>query len=204
MKPIVLACILSAFSASPVFATTITFGTFTGSGFEVLSGPYTESGYIVTNASGLARWENGSIYDSDPTSSTGMISWIAQTETVITHGGGGPFDLLGIDIDDAYNSGTPNGALDYQYGLFGGGTGSGSLLVDDVPGFSSILLNLANLSYFSFIPSGDLRWVQFDNVRVASNVVPIPAALPLFASALAAVGWVAHRRRRGDPSGRAV
>lgn len=206
MKPILAALALCAIgtlmTASSANATTITFGTFNGPGsYEPLGSSYIEGGFAFVNQLELDRWENGSVPDSDPTPSTGLFTNWAQTATVISRAGGGGFDLLSIDFDDVYNQGSPNGLLNYEYGYFGGSSGlTGSLLVDEVPGFSTILLNLANLSYFSFTPSNDLLWVQFDNVRIAGDVVPIPATLPLFASALAALGWVARRRARGGGS----
>jgi len=178
-------------------ATTITFGTYNGpEGFETIGPSYTESGYLFSNEVAFSRWQNGSTYDSDPTPSTALSNFYSQTLTTLSRTDGAAFDLLSIDIDDVYNSGIA-GPVTYDYGLFGGGTGSGSFMTDDVPGLSTVLLNLANLSYFSFRPSFEINWIQFDNVKASANVVPIPATLPLFMSALAALGWVARRRRIG-------
>jgi hypothetical protein len=201
MLAAVAACAIAVVAGSPdASATTITFGTFTGTYYESLGTTYSESGFSFTNDVELDRWENGSAYDSDPTPSTGLFTNFNYSTTVLTQIGGGAFDLLSIDVDDVYHQGSPSGLLNYAYGFAGGGGGTGSFLVDDVPGFSTILLNLANLAYFSFTPSTELRWVQFDNVQVAGSVVPIPATLPLFASALAALGWVARRRKRAEGS----
>jgi hypothetical protein len=179
-------------------ATTITFGTYSGpDDFEYLGPSYIESGFNFANSGGFMRWQNGTLNDSDPTASTGLVTYMSFTTTVMSRVDGGAFDFLSLDVDDAFNVGSPHGLLSYEYGLHGGGTGSGSFLVDDVGGFSTVLLNLANLAYFSFTPSQDLFWVTFDNVQISENVVPIPATLPLFASALAALGWVARRRIGG-------
>lgn len=194
---IAVACILATLAGSlPAKAGTITFGTNNGAQYESLGTTYDEGGYRFVNPAELDRWPNGSINDSDPTGSTGLFTNYTST-TTITRVDGTPFDLISMDVDDVYGQGSPNGLLDYQYAFAGGGGGSGSFLVDNVPGFSTILLNLANLSYFSFTPSGPLVWVQFDNVVVGGSVVPIPATLPLFASALAALAWIARRRKVG-------
>lgn len=45
---------------------------------------------------------------------------------------------------------------------------------------------------------GDENTIALDNVKVdfGSTVVPLPAALPLFASALVGFGLVGYRRRK--------
>lgn len=177
-------------------ATTITFGTYNRpEGFETIGPSYTESGYLFTDDITFFRWQNGSASDSDPTSSTALGNFYAQTLTTLSRTDGGAFDLFSIDADDVYNSGII-GSVNYEYEYSGGGTGSGSFMTDDVPGFSTILLNLANLSYFSFRPSSEINWIQFDNVKLSSSVVPIPATLPLLASALGVLGWAARRRSK--------
>ena len=179
-------------------ATTIEFGTYGGPdviNFLGTGTPYMESGYIFTNSGGFDRWRNGGVHDSDPTASTGLVVDFNFTTTFMSRLDGEAFDLLSLDVDDPFGDGSRSGFLDYQYGILGGGSGAGSYFVDDVPGFSTILLNLASLTYFSFTPSTELRWVQFDNA-VASSIVPIPATLPLFASALVALGWIARRRSK--------
>lgn len=190
------ACVLAMLAGSlPATAGTITFGTNNSATHQSLGKTYSEGQYRFVNDLELDRWPNGSINDSDPTGSTGLFVNYRNTTTKMTKVGGGPFDLISMDVDDVYGDGVLTGLLDYEYAFAGGGSGSGSFLVDDVPGFSTILLNLANLSYFSFTPSRSLDWVQFDNVRVGGPLVPIPATLPLFLSALAALGWIAHRRK---------
>jgi hypothetical protein len=145
----------------------------------------------------LDRWLNGSLYDADPTPSTGLFTNFGQTTTTITRTGGGSFDLVSMDIDDVYNSGAPSGDLNYSWTLSGGGGGSGTFNVDGVPGYSTLVLNLIGLSSFSFTPSTQLTFVQFDNVVVANvAATPAPAALPLFASALGGLGIFGWKRRR--------
>jgi hypothetical protein len=190
------ACAFAMLAGSPpADAGTITFGTNNSSTHQSLGKTYIEGQYRFVNELELDRWPNGSVNDSDPTGSTGLFINYRNTTTTMTKVGGGPFDLISMDVDDVYGDGVLTGLLDYEYAFAGGGGGSGSFLVDDVPGFSTILLSLANLSYFSFTPSRSLDWVQFDNVRVSGQLVPIPATLPLFMSALAALGWIAHRRK---------
>ena len=193
--PLAVVCLALMAGAADAHASTITFGTNNDVQYESLGTTYTESGYKFVNDLELGRWPNDSVYDSDPTSSTGVFTNYHGTSTVLTRVDGTPFDLTSIQFDDVYHQGSPSGLLDYSYGFATGGTGSGSFLVDDVPGFSTILLHLASLSYFSMTPSSQLGFFQFDNVVLSQGVVPIPATLPLFASALAVLGWVVRRRK---------
>jgi hypothetical protein len=187
--------------SSSASAATITFGTFAGEFGEELEseflGPtYVEQGMTFTNDQMLNRWVNGSPTDSDPTDSTAMFANFPWTKTIIKRSDGGAFDLISLDLDDVYNQGSPNGILDYAYTLSGGATGGGSFVIDDVPGFSQLLLNLVGVEEFSFAPSTALIWVQFDNVVVSGVAeTPLPAALPLFGVALGGLLVIAKRRK---------
>jgi len=44
---------------------------------------------------------------------------------------------------------------------------------------------------------------DFDDIRLAASVVPLPAAVWMFGAGLAAVGGTAYRRRRGERAARA-
>lgn len=197
---VIVGCVVALVATSPgANATTINFGTYGGPAvIDFIGTPYTESGFVFTNSGGFDRWLNGGEHDSDPTASTGLVTDFNYITTFMSRLDGEAFDLLSLDVDDPFGNGSRSGFLDYQYGLLGGGSGAGSYFVDNVPGFSTILLNLASLTYFSFTPSHDLRWVQFDNAQVAPGIVPIPATLPLFASALMALGWIARRRSKAE------
>jgi len=189
--------VLMQAATSSAQADTITFGTYAGPDFYGSLGPsYTEKGITFTNDIELSRWRDGLNFDSDPTPSTGLFTNIQYTTTVMRKAGGGSFNLVSMQADDVYFEGWPNGALDYSYTLSGGGSGTGSFLIDNVPGFSTLLLNLVGVTEFSFTPSVDLMWVQIDNVVVTGVAeTPLPAALPLFVAALAGLGLMAKRRR---------
>ena len=206
MKQALAAIAVSAFCiaalSSAANATTITFGTNNGAAPQSVGTAYTESGFRFASDQDLFRWPNGSTFDSDPTPSTGLFTNFQQTTTIISRLDGTPFDLSSIDFDDVHHDGTFSGFLDYEFAFSGGGSGAGSVLVDGIPGFTTVLFNLASLNWFSFKPSDHLVFVQFDNVQIVDTAVtPLPATLPLFASAIVGLGWLARRRSKtGAPA----
>jgi hypothetical protein len=59
---------------------------------------------------------------------------------------------------------------------------------------------LLTLTFTRFnLEFGSLSGVALSFNFDATAVTPVPASLPLFVSALAGLGWFAHRRRRGQP-----
>jgi hypothetical protein len=53
--------------------------------------------------------------------------------------------------------------------------------------------------YVSYTPDQD-----FDDIGILVSIVPVPAALPLFGSGLAVLGWLGMRKRRGTPTAAAA
>ena len=94
--------------------------------------------------------------------------------------------------------------ISYNVGL-AGGTASASISDPGIPGditayYALAGLNLGSGFFNSFQHNGpgisaDLR---IDTVVANPQAVPLPAALPLFASGLGAMAWMARRRKRGQ------
>ena len=189
-----LAVVVGLFVSGAAQADTITFGNediYTSYGST-----YSEAGYLFTNTAELDTWGNLDTSDSDTTSSNTLFTNFPQSTTTITRVDSAAFDLASIDFDDVYHQGSPSGFLSFAYTFAGGGTGTGSFLVDTVPGLATAILGLTNLASFSFTPDANLSFVQFDNAQVSLATTPIPAALPLFASALVGLGVIGGRRKQ--------
>jgi hypothetical protein len=101
--------------------------------------------------------------------------------------GGGWFDLVGLDFS-TYSG----GVLDVIGYLTTGGTLTETLNVAIGKDWNTTVLNWNNLSRVEFIVSVEAFQIGFIDNIVVTNVVPIPAALPLLGSALLLLGW---RRR---------
>ena len=207
----VAAALLLMASSSIAGATTLTFGTYdgtagdTGNGtfgygdYQSLGTTYTEQGYQFINTAELDRWMDGIPADADPTSSTGLFTNYGYSSTTMTKIGGGAFTLNSIDVADIFNNGDGGSYLNYSYTLSDNSTGTGKFKVDVFKGYQTLVLNLANLTSFSFTPDIHLEWVQFDNVHVGDvAAVPLPAALPLFGAAIAGMSMVGRQRRKAE------
>jgi hypothetical protein len=184
-------------AAGAANATTVTFGTNDGLVDNVyhLGPTYTEQGYKFSSAlNDLVTWGNGFSEDPDPTSSVSMIGYHPLDAITLTRADGGVFDLTSIDFRGyrgPFNPGT--GQLNFSWVLADGTAGSGSSFVQ-LTAWTTELLSLKGLKSFTWQPdSTDLNWTWADNVVVSAT--PIPAALPLFMSALAGLGFLARRRK---------
>jgi hypothetical protein len=177
-------------------ATTVTFGTNPGVENVYHFGPtYTEQGYKFSSAlDDLASWGNGLAEDPDPTDSVSMIGFHPLDAITLTREDGGAFDLTSIDFR-GYKSATNvgSGDLNFSWVLANGGTGSSATFVQ-LTSWTTELLSLKGLKSFTWQPASfDLNFVWADNVVVSTT--PIPAALPLFATALAGLGFLSRRKK---------
>lgn len=118
----------------------------------------------------------------------------------MTQVGGGTFDLETIDFFIGQGE-----MFRMQFTFAGGGpTLYADLTNTTLSSFQTFTFNFRDLLSISWIgrstnTGAGHSLLYWDNVKVSAApaaVTPIPAALPLFVSALAGLGWVARRRRR--------
>jgi hypothetical protein len=182
-------------------ATTVTFGTDSTNGLHDIGTTYSEQGYTFTSTTGdLAFWGDGRAEDPDPTTSVALINKHSVDTVTLTRDGGGTFDLASMHFR-GYLGATVNGdgAVNLNWVFGDNTTGSGSVNVTHTA-WTTDLLSLKNLKSFSWTPAGDplnpsheqVFSVYVDNVVVSAT--PVPPALPLFMSALAALGFLKRRR----------
>jgi hypothetical protein len=103
--------------------------------------------------------------------------------------GGGTFDLVGLDYS-LYQSGSTMDIIGYAAN---GGIFNTSLVVPIGRQWQTTVLNWTNLYRVEFEPENQVFNIGFIDNVVVSSVVPIPAAVYLFASGLGLLGWLRHK-----------
>jgi hypothetical protein len=188
--------LMSILSSGRAQAVTLTFDAAVGD----LGDTYTEQGYRISNDHGLFSWGAGnpSTADVSGVSST-ILNKMNGTETTLTKLGGGAFDLASIDFADGPNTGQTI-TFSIAFSFLGGGTTYNTLTLDNLAGLQTFTFNQTKLVSVAWLGLGNTNILQLDNVKVSSTIAatPLPATLPLFAVALAGLGFVAKRRK---PSG---
>jgi PEP-CTERM motif len=131
-------------------------------------------------------------------------------QVTFTYNGGSAFDFLNIDITGWRNTTSdPTGATFVTFTSSSGAIHTVAKLTTGIVDFSS-MVGWTNILYFtislpivggnSFTCASDgdnCTVVAFDDVTVqAASATPLPAALPLFASGLGALGLLGWRRKR--------
>jgi hypothetical protein len=180
------------FTANPGQATTLSFDFPTPAEF----GPtYTAGGFILTNSIGtadaFATFSSGpSDADPSPTSGTILANRFNST-TTLTAVGGATFSLATIDFADTFNNGNGQ-VIDFVFDLSDGTQLFSTVMLDTTIGLQTVAFGVSNITSVKWIEPG--FGAQFDNIHV--EVTPIPAALPLFASALGGLGFAGWKRRR--------
>jgi hypothetical protein len=202
------ACTLLVTGASPVQAGTITFDDLSDNGF----------GTPITNGYQGLNWANFQVLNT-PANALFFGTSGAQAGTVsppnIAFDTNGDLAVLGVSRPSTFTLNSFHLTAFYNDGLnvkiegFSGGT-TGTLLDDVTKTISStastlITLNWTGIDTVSFFPSGGTHnpnysgaGTQFalDNLTITPSVVPLPAALPLFATGLGALGLLGWRRKR--------
>jgi hypothetical protein len=181
-------------AAGPAGAATLTFDIV---GIPVTLASYSEGGFDFTADPGpLLSW--GTTTDSadpSPTSSTISANNLSAKVKMVASGGA-PFDLAGMDIADSFDLGFLDN-VDFLFTFADTSTLASSVTLNNTPGLQHFDFNLANLISVEWTSTNGGP-PQIDNVVVSAvPAVPIPPALPLFASAFASLGFFGWRRRKG-------
>jgi len=166
---------LLVFVGQPQAAVVIDFDSLTGSGDVYRGFTYVEDGYTLSN---LASLNFRSVH---PGSSryTGSVSFFNATVSGVTQmtrtaGGGGPFDLLSIDLAELNASKVAD--VKFTGNLSGGGTVTQTFTLD------GIAFAVETFDFTGFTNLQSVTWVQqspyhqFDNI-VVQNAIPEPSTL---------------------------
>lgn len=206
----IAALVLAAILGLHPWAASASTLTFDFPSQSTIASPYQEGGFQFSNDFSifptLFTWGAGSIHDPDPSPTSATLgNYYYMTTTTLTRVGGGAFDLRSMQFADSYNEtidpahginvANYTGYLTFDLLYRNGGTESFQYLIDDVPGWQTLVFDRSNLLSVSWTPDFGLSWTQWDNVRVSGT--PVPPTLPLFATALGALAAFAVRRRRG-------
>jgi len=191
-------------AARPATATVITFD---GLAAGPIGTTYIEKGYQFYSAPGdLYSSGVGGADSFDTTPGSATLSSSSSTPhvylpTTVTRVGGGAFNLLIADFADGGNTDN-NFTYQFIFNFVGGASLTQVIMLDGNFGSQTIILNHSNLLSVQWgnDPGNDPFTLQWDNVKVeAVSPVPLPAALPLFAAALGAVGIAGWCRRKRHP-----
>ena len=123
------------------------------------------------------------IYASGENAVAGFCDLACQAEIVMERTDGGIFSVSTLESDSNSNG---FGAF---FGTLAGG-GTVELSLSDIG--TGDWLNLTRLSYIDNNPFALDKYVHMDNIVAAA--VPIPAAIWLFGSALAGLGWMRQKQ----------
>ena len=191
----------SVLSAQHAQATNITFDLV----YDGYASPFEDQGYLFTSDAAISSiafvsWGSSGAYSSltagqpQPDGTATLADDYYSATTTLTKAGGGAFNLDSIDFADLYNSGA---ALNITFDFTStSGSGVRSYTLDSLAGLETVYFNLSDLLSISWSGNSPSSALQWDNVRVSSvAATPLPAALPLFLSAVAALGFAAKKRR---------
>jgi hypothetical protein len=197
-----LAATLSfAAGSSSASATTITFDGLTAG---PIGTTYVEKGYQFFNPDGdLFTWGVGGANSFDQSAgSTTLAQPFDFTTTTMSRIGGGAFNFASADFADALNTDN-NFTYQFVFNFVGGSSVTQIIMLDGDFGSQTLQFNYANLLSVSWgnDPGNDPFGLQWDNVKVSAVAqTPIPAALPLFISALGALLFFGWRRQNESTS----
>jgi hypothetical protein len=177
-------------------ATTLTFDFPSQTEFS----SYAEGGFNFTQdtgqSDGLLSWGSAGGNDADPSASSATLLPNYQSETItMSAAGGGAFSVTSIDFSDAYNSGVAD-EINLAFHLADGTTLNSVASLDANPGLQTFVFAVTNVVSLSWVTPGFGYGDQFDNIVADVSGVPLPATMPLLASALGGLGLIGWMRRK--------
>lgn len=180
-------------------AAEITFDGFTTAGY--VGNPYTENGYVFSGSGFLYTLANSNLDADASASATLGDAVVGGAYITLSKAGGGSFDLNSMQFalqGVRWDQTLPTTAINFIFSLAGGGQSTTTMYIHNqfsggVPTLETLSFNLPLLSAVTWNSS---NFVQWDNVRLDVARAPIPAALPLFASALGGLGFFGWRRKK--------
>ena len=205
------ALLLGLMFVSTVQAAVIDFeGMTTNSGGGIVNNNYAEDGFFVlgnTDLFGFADgWQNyrGA---SNGTTVAGLVGSLSGGQFTLSRVDAGDFSLQSIDLAEVFES--SDSAYEFnatQVIVTGQTTGNTTVQrtlsldmlrdgqggVDDFQTFSfdGSWGSLTSVQFATLEPNA---YLSFDNIVTGAAVVPVPAAVWLFGSALAGLGWMRRR-----------
>jgi hypothetical protein len=133
------------------------------------------------------------IFDAGSPNSNGSNNLIfaafPSNTMTITQTGGGLFDLGSIDLAISWYDSSPSGTITIN--------GSPLTITQTLTTYTLNLLGVSSV-VLTNLPTGGY-WLA-DNINTSASAVPIPAALPLMAMGLAALGVAGRRRKQMTPA----
>lgn len=156
------------------------------------SGGFNFTNNCISSWNCLGVWGKDNIAQADPGHATIFVNR-GFTITSMNRTDGGTFNLISIDLADAYNSGESS-TIDFTFYHSGVATTSQSVTLDNLIGLQTFVFNETNLTSVSWQTSiGDGGYGQFDNVLVSS--VPEPEIYAMLLVGLGLVGFTSRRKK---------
>lgn len=156
---------------------------------------YSEDGFTITQ--GFGEPFSFRSFGTDEfrfTGSTALYNNTVDGIITLTQDGGGAFGVTSIDLSEL--NGSESADVVFTGLLQGGGSVMETFTLDAIFGIETFLFSsdFDNILSLSWVQSAGFH--QFDNIVIANaGEVPLPAALPLFLTALAGFGAAARRKR---------
>lgn len=193
MKKLALAFLLATLGTFDAEAATVRFEGYASPGCLCLffNTPYNEAGLTLFSPDTAAIVSSTAGPPLNNTNGTDVYAWATTTTSFLTATSGLPFTLNSLDAANLVANGN-TASLVVQAHLTGGGTVSEILTVTDV--WTTFLFTFGSVTSVDFFQgAGPDNIFALDNINAT---VPVPAALPLFATGLAGLGWLARRRKK--------
>lgn len=158
---------------------------------NVLVAPYSEAGFEVSIDRG-ALWFFDNDYSTFATElapfDDDVLRFGRLAEVTLTEAGGGVFNLLGFDVGSVFS----DGELTFT-GYFADGSSISQSVVAGYGESSNIVLSgFTGITSLNVKDTGSTGGPLLDNLSLVA--VPIPAAIWLFGSALAGLGWMRRKQ----------